>query len=84
MARHSYVRVRKLHDASGFADYISNDSRQEHLLGQAQYVDAKYLDMFPNGDYWKDLAKYNRLAHSKSSMANDLSLIHISEPTRPY
>lgn len=84
MARHSYVRVRKLHDASGFADYISNDSRQEHLLGTAQYVDAKYLDMFPNGDYWKDLAKYNRLAHSKSSMANDGECVEAREIVFAY
>ena len=82
MVRHSYVRVRKLHDASGFTDYISNDSRQEHLLGTAQYVDAKYLDMFPNGDYWKDLAKYNQLAHVKTG--NDGECVEAREIVFAY
>lgn len=66
MARHSYIRVRKLKDASGFVDYISNESRQEHLLGRFEMIDRAYRQSKPDGNYWKDLGQYNRLAYMKS------------------
>lgn len=82
MVRHSYVQMRKLQNVSGHTNYIISQSRQELLLGTTQYVDAKYLDMFPNGDYWKDLAKYNQLAHAKTG--NDGECVEAREIVFAY
>ena len=66
MARHSYIRVRKLTNVGGLVDYISNESRQEHLLGKFEMIQRAYRQSKPEGDYWKDLGQYNRLAYMKS------------------
>ena len=66
MPRHSYVRVRKLHDVSGFVDYMSNESRQEHLLSFVEYIDPRFSKVRDPKSYWSELAQYNRFAHEIS------------------
>lgn len=48
MARHSFIRIRKLTDVRGRADYIGNPDRQEHLY-------ATYSTVEPV--FWENLAR---------------------------
>lgn len=57
MARHSFIRVSKLHDVAGRIDYISNPARQEFLYGVRATCDTPY---------WQKLANENQLDFHRS------------------
>lgn len=79
MQRHSYVRVRKLHDVSGFVDYVSNESRQEHLLSSVEIIDPLFAKVRDPKSYWSELAKYNHFAHEISMLKGQGQAIEARE-----
>ncbi len=54
----SFVRMSKLTDIVGRADYISNEKRQEHIIIERSYAD------------WKPYQEYER-SHKKTNKANN-------------
>lgn len=54
----SFVRMSKLTDIVGRADYISNEKRQEHIVIERSYAD------------WKPYQEYER-SHQKTNKANN-------------
>ncbi|MDE5834593.1 MAG: MobA/MobL family protein, partial [Ruminococcus sp.] len=54
----SFVRMSKLTDIVGRADYISNEKRQEHIIVERSYAD------------WKPYQEYER-SHQKTNKANN-------------
>lgn len=54
----SFVRMSKLTDIVGRADYISNEKRQEHIIIERSYAD------------WKPYQEYER-SHQKTNKANN-------------
>ena len=54
----SFVKMSKLTDIVGRADYISNEKRQEHIIAENSYAD------------WKPYQEYER-SHQKTNKANN-------------
>ena len=66
---------------SPYCKFARLDNKEE--IDTFSNVVNEYLDIFV-GAVWKSTMNYNRADERYEGQINYLSLIHISEPTRPY
>ncbi len=68
MARHSFIRMTKLHDVKGRIDYISNPKRQENLYAFYSTVKPEfwqYLSGQAQEDFWRSHQKTGKCIEAR-------------------